>query len=363
VKPKSWLFLTFSLWILFSFMVVGLNCAIDHYGILYSLFSKKEKGMPLYLPAGLNQHIFNPEYVFRHHNRFDGYLFGSSRTAVIDTSRIPGFSVFNMSYPQGLPQEHLDVLQAFLRKGIKLRLVMIGLDDFCFSLPHSEHERYLMFVPHPEVSGQSRFIIFMKFFYRLPTWKELDEWWKRIKTKGKKGTLVLNADGQNLSFMGKEEIIKRVGKPIFAYERTRGSQKTQAFNEAAQERAFSALGEIIRLSKQYGFDLIFFINPHYAEAYEDEVEAMMRVKERLAGMTGFYDFSGFNAVTVNPLNYYEESHYRYGVGDLIIGRIFPSGRLPVPPDFGRWVTAANVRAHLARERKAFETYLKGKGKR
>lgn len=107
-----------------------------------------------------------------------------------------------------------------------------------------------MFVPHPEVSGQSRFIIFMKFFYRLPTWKELDEWWKRIKTKGKKGTLVLNADGQNLSFMGKEEIIKRVGKPIFAYERTREVKRPRLLTRPRRKGLFqpSARSSIFRSS-------------------------------------------------------------------------------------------------------------------
>jgi len=69
-------------------------------------------------------------------------------------------------------------------------------------------------------------------------------------------------------------------------------------------------------------------------------------KKALSHLSGFYDFSGLNSVTTDYFNYYETSHYRWRVGDLVIARIFNDPTVNVPEDFGRWVTRENIDHHL-----------------
>ena len=75
-------------------------------------------------------------------------------------------------------------------------------------------------------------------------------------------------------------------------------------------------------------------------------------------MTDYYDFSGFNSVTTNPVNYYEEVHYRYRVGDMIIERIFGGSVAALPEDFGSLVTKHSIGQHLEKQKRELEQYLK-----
>ena len=89
---------------------------------------------------------------------------------------------------------------------------------------------------------------------------------------------------------------------------------------------------------------------------------MFQVKQKLASIIDFYDFSGLNSVTRNNLNYYEEDHYRYLVGNMIVKRIFGCGNINVPDDFGVLVTKNNVNEHITKQRWELENYLANKNK-
>jgi hypothetical protein len=79
-----------------------------------------------------------------------------------------------------------------------------------------------------------------------------------------------------------------------------------------------------------------------------------------------FDFAGFNSVTTEPIdgitpaaglaNYWEASHFKAKVGDLILKRIF-NRDTSVPPDFGRELTNETVSGLNSRsegERQAYE---------
>ena len=83
---------------------------------------------------------------------------------------------------------------------------------------------------------------------------------------------------------------------------------------------------------------------------------LFSVKQRLVSATDYYDFSGLNSVTLNDMNYYEISHYRYIVGDMIIKKIFAVGDINVPRDFGVLVTKKNVNQHIRKQKLELENY-------
>ena len=67
------------------------------------------------------------------------------------------------------------------------------------------------------------------------------------------------------------------------------------------------------------------------------------------------DFRGLSLKLL--LNYYEESHYRFRVGDMIIDRIFGMAKSS-PDGFGILVTAQNVEQHLEKQKSDLDKYLK-----
>jgi hypothetical protein len=354
----KWLITTLSLILIFAVLVVVVNFSVDHHGVRLSLFSKKKEVNQTIYPNGLNQHMFNAELIFRNPVKFDSFLFGSSRTGVIDVSKITSGRFYNMSYSAGLPAEHLAIINAFLQRGVKVKSVAIGLDDFCFNLSATEHQKQLLRIMHPDVNGPNRAAIFAMYFFRKPSLFELRAWWDRVIRGKIKGRFIMNSQGLNTVWLENEKILEATGKPIFQYDTKK--YKPITYGRQEMDEAFAAIEKLIELSRKHHFSITFFITPFYSNLYLNNAEALMNVKERLAQLTDYFDFSGFNSVTTNDMDYYEESHYRYRVGDMIIKRIFGDGAVDVPDDFGVLVTRENVGRYIKQQKRELEQYLQAK---
>jgi len=355
---RKWLIATLLLTLTFAVLTVIVNMVVDHHAVRLSLFSGKKEIRRTVYPDGINQHIFNPEYVFRRPDEFDSFLFGSSRTSQIDVAKISAGKFYNMSYSLGIPAQHLAIVKAFLKKGIKIKFIVVGLDDFCFNLARPDCEGTLIRIMHPEAEGPGRLKIFFSYFFRKPERLELSRWKNRVLKGDMKGAFTLNSEGLVLGWSDKDRFIEQTGKPVFEYKTSK--YKPFVYNRKKLYDALVVIEELTLLARDHNFKLIFFINPFYEQIYINNAEPLFRVKERLAKLTDYYDFSGFNTITTNPLNYYEESHYRFRVGDMIIDRIFGDGK-NTPDGFGFLVTAQNVESHLKKQKNELEKYLEKYG--
>lgn len=352
----KWLIITFTLILIFAVVVISINFYVDHHAIRLSLFSINKKINQTDYPDGINQHTFNPEFIFRNPDYFDSFLFGSSRTASIQVDKIPDGRFYNMSYSLGLPSQHLAILRAFSKRGVKIRTVVIGLDDFCFSLPPEARQKHLIRIMHPDIGGPGRLEIFGMYFFRKPTGKELTQWKDRVILGKREGRFIIDNRGVNRGWMQKEKIIETGRKPIFDYVVSK--YEPVVYGPKELDESFAVIQDLVSLSKENHFRLIFFITPFYSQLYLNHAEALLIAKARLAQVTDYYDFSGFNSVTTNALNYYEESHYRYRVGDMIIERIFGGSVAALPEDFGSLVTKHSIGQHLEKQKRELEQYLK-----
>ena len=153
-----------------------------------------------------------------------------------------------------------------------------------------------------------------------------------------------------------------------------------AFNQAVQANppslsyldrkghsgAMVAFNEIVRFCARHQIRLIVFVLPLHASAldvatndwvnYDSWMRAVLGAMENEAGLKGeFWDFSGYNkmsteAFTQSPehtsrtVYYWESSHFKKTVGDLVLSRIF-TGQ---PSSFGRRVTLATLPEDEAR---------------
>ncbi|MGH8500877.1 MAG: hypothetical protein ACREVE_00125 [Gammaproteobacteria bacterium] len=65
--------------------------------------------------------------------RYDCFIFGSSRTALLDAKAIEGYNCFNFAFSAGLIGEYLAYASYLRERGHRPRLVIVGIDDFNFS--------------------------------------------------------------------------------------------------------------------------------------------------------------------------------------------------------------------------------------
>ncbi|HET8700350.1 MAG TPA: hypothetical protein VFL97_01645 [Nitrococcus sp.] len=94
------------------------------------------------------------------------------------------------------------------------------------------------------------------------------------------------------------------------------------------QAAFTELSQIVALAHKHHVRLIVFINPVHAVLLEairatGNWNNYLHWRQRLAAITAYWDFSGYNPITTEPIAftmhyYWDISHYRAPVGDLIL---------------------------------------------
>ena len=109
-----------------------------------------------------------------------------------------------------------------------------------------------------------------------------------------------------------------------------------------------------------------FISPAHALEWErfHDVNRWQEVeqwKRELAQITGFWDFSGYNSITTEPLSgsmkrYTDASHYRDPVGRYVVDRMLGKTS-DKPSDFGVWCDKDNVETVLSQINQSRAAYI------
>lgn len=185
--------------------------------------------------------------------------------------------------------------------------------------------------------------------------------WAEIRAKG----------GHRQAFLSNTlyELTHADGWPLFSLD-----------DNAGVPTPFETFKEIVKFCQQQKINLHILISPIHVLKQEVIWQLGLgfeyeRWKRSLVGIlnnsgTPLWDFSGYNSITMEPFpplgdvetqmkHYWEGSHYRKRVGDLILDRLFDFqefGRT-VPDGFGIRLDASNIDAHLLATRNAREHYI------
>ena len=282
-----------------------------------------------------NQNFLKVKYILENKNKYDSFIFGSSRVGKIDPKLFKHEKCYNMTYSEGLPYEHLLNIKLFLKEGMKIKNIYIGLDDFSYEIDPKKHFQDVMRKPHYLASGES-----ILNFYSLYTSLSYSH------------------------FLGERNIyydINNTGMPLVPKEITHYIEthkeahnldprflKPTHYEGNTIKDTIMTIKEIIKLSKEHNINIVFFINPIHKTTYLDtNFQNFQNFKKELSKVTPYYDFSGLNSITTNNYYYYETSHYRLIIGKLIAARISNNTSVNMPKDFGVFVTKDNIEAHLA----------------
>ena len=153
------------------------------------------------------------------------------------------------------------------------------------------------------------------------------------------------------------------------------SRKFELLDATGHNAQFDAFRTILRLCTSAGIEIRVFTNPLHAAMLDIEYGdgdgfgswlqqvAAVIAEESAAGGRAipFWNFYGYNPITTEPFpdksqpkstlqNYWEISHYRKPIGDLILSRVMGHGdpRLEALPTFGRRVTAETAAQDIQR---------------
>ena len=355
-KNKKWLLMLFPAFLCMLFVLGAQNYIVDPYG-----FFRKDLTRQLIVP---NENFLKMRYITGTATPFNSFLFGSSRVGNIPVKSINnGGHWYNMTYAGGIPHDHLQNIEYMIKKGMKIRELLIGLDEFSYSVDPETRARQWLTKPYSPVLGESELLCYAQYLIRLPDIKVLQAVYKEYQIRkrpelGKRGTFFSRYDFYGTGQGSIKELDDEIARNPEKHCRNKKfliPYLTRGDNADFSGDALASMRRIVELSRSHGIKLTVFINPiHHVTYMATNNERLFKFKRELSGICNYYDFSGLNDVTRNNLDYYETSHYRPIVGGMIIRRIFAGNR--GDSSFGELVTSETVERHIAQQRYDIRRY-------
>ncbi len=279
-----------------------------------------------------DKNYFKPLNVMRHPDLWDSFLFGSSRVGFIDVKKMNDGVYYDMMASEGLPAEHLAILKAFIKRGIVPRNVVIGVDDITYFVDPAPHDNILYRKMYPwDGTFTQKLGFFLRFLDPITVTESLETIAEHKNNDPQWGERLLTTGTENLDIVSD-----------FNYEENQKPYWADYY--MPREAVFDEIREIKELCDEHGIKLTFFTNPIYGYTYMKGIDnGYLVFLEKLADITDYYNFSGFNAITLDEGNYYENSHYDSTVGDRIVDVMFygKNDEELLKEGFGFYVTKDN----------------------
>ena len=310
----------------------GMSFYIDPFNVLHP-FKIRDNGVEP------NKNYIKMTYILSEPKKFDAFIFGSSRVGRINVKKITNKNCYNMTYSAGLPAEHLANLKTFFNNGVIPETIYMGIDSLSYTTNPYDHLTEQLRSPYEYLKGHSFDFIKM---YTDPA----------ITWKSQYTTLTYTPSIPLEEF---RDLFYSCGST--SSQITYGQESAYDFSQAQptigntmrMDEVLEEIEEIVRLCKENNTELVVFTNPMYDITYKASLEKdYMSFLYRLADITPFYNFSGFNNITLDSNYFQDPSHYKTEVGDMLIEVMLNGGQYDelYEQGFGVYVTPENVEEFL-----------------
>ncbi|MBN1531767.1 MAG: hypothetical protein JXA20_03810 [Spirochaetes bacterium] len=291
------------------------------------------------------------------HERFDSLLMGSSRVGNINVSQLKDGTYYNLWYLRSIPAKHLRDLKFFLAKEYEIRNVVIGLDNFAYRQNDTMYNNLIVNEYQCRYYPYTVFERIRFFFYYLIMPPDSHLIMTFLSKTGRGFNIYVQPNGVQRGVFLDEAI---EAHPKEHEESAVFKSAFRQYNDFRLDETISELQEIKFICDAHNIKLRVFVNPIFMTSYlsdtPEEFDHYMEFKKRLAGITPFYDFSGISSITTRAYYFYDNSHSRAMVGDMILAKMFNSNPDTCPDDFGVYVTAENVDAHIKKQKEEYLQY-------
>lgn len=312
--------------------VIYFNLSVDKDGFFKTTFGAQK--------TELNQHFIKMKMLVSGKIHKHSFIFGSSRVGNICTTRSSYTqNYYNMTYVLGVPQEHLADIKILTSKGIKIDNILVGLDNISYTVDPSSRQEEFARHAYPKTSYELLWL-YLNYILSISNMRNYQQ-------------LIVKSDypiKYDIYNSGSPMAIER-DTWIECHQKEHNLDKkfkvlTQ--NSVSKERVKSTIQdikELVDFCQKNNIHLIVFMNPLHETTYRSlNISAYFRFLRELSQVTNFVDFSGLNSITTNNYYYYEISHYRPVVGDMIVNRLLGTNK---DESFGASVTSKNIEAHIS----------------
>ena len=268
-----------------------------------------------------NKNVLKTHYIINNPTKYDSFIFGSSRVENINPLKIKTNKYYNMTYSEGIPQEHLLNIQLFIRKGVKIKNLLIGLDEFSYQVAFEKHQHQGLTKSYYEATNTNIITYYKELYLRFPLGE--DRRYIKKKLSNSPNYYNLNVATQELKYKNELEHFKIVNYETQEHLNNPKFNEPTYYNGNVLEKTLKSIQQLKNICTKRNISCIFFINPIHHKTYEYTNKILLNsFKSKLAHITSYYDFSKQTPLNYNNRFWKDTSHYTLEVGDMILSKIF-----------------------------------------
>lgn len=334
---KKWL-ITFFIVLIFCIMALCMiNYIVDPFGVFGDKFFKWYT-----YDIINNQRIGKIEYLDKFHERYNSYIIGGSKSSAMVPGKLNQYfddAKFYSMMMYGGDFYDYERIAKYLIDHYEIKNLMLHMSVF-------EMKRYgpgdeINNTPHAKVTGES----LAKFYLKLLTLnlnysrEKIEAWFTKDKTD--KYSVIRAEDG----VFEKTKVNARLeGNPEeYVANEPSFHVKHYKIGNIGLYKNVEALERIKKYCEEHGVNFFVVAAPtHHLEMDAFNKEEFILYWKMIANITDFWDFSGYNSISMDSRNFYDVSHYSNRIGELMMARMFNDNSVYVPEDFGRYVTKDNI---------------------
>lgn len=279
-------------------------------------------------------------YIDQNHESFDSYIVGSSGAGALDPDLLSHYSekkYYNSFYYGSDLLDSYNTIK-YLGDKYQVKEIFLGI-NYNTAMYFDEGEDELNLRMPAKVSGKSQLEFYRDYLFANPRYflsklgdyiqdshfqKSFDVFIPETGMYDKRVRDVENI-GDYQEFLNKEDYQVFQNYP----ESEKNLEEMAAFEKNMKE--------IVDYCQARGIDLKVVVLPIYADDFQNyPLEDLKTFYSTLASITDFWDFSK-STISTDPRYFYDSTHFRNSVGDMILAKIYGDTSPYYPQDFGHYV--------------------------
>ena len=336
MSSKKWVLVFLATVLVLAALLAGLNLAVDPFGAfgdrLLSWFSYDETNNP---------RVAKFSYLEQHHDEYDSYILGCSSTSSFPVDAFNeayGASFYNLIM-YGADMRDCEKIAQYLVEHYEVKNLILNVyldNGLTYDEESDRLTKNLHYKEDPDTSVLSYYTryLFADPRYALAKLNALrtDTILPQTFDVFDERTGCYDKRVRDAEPIGSEERYLE-SYPVFA------DYPHQTLSLPYTEQCMQSVAAIKTLCKEAGVNLTVAAGPVYAEYLKNyEPETVAQFYRSLAQVTPFWDFSS-SSVSCEMRYFYDGTHFRNNVGEMICARMTGRTDLWIPDDFGTYVTA------------------------
>ena len=336
MSSKKWVLVFLATVLVLAALLAALNLAADPFGAfgdrLLSWFSYDETNNP---------RVAKFTYLEQHHDEYDSYILGCSSTSSFPVDAFNeayGASFYNLIM-YGADMRDCEKIAQYLVKHYEVKNLILNVyldNGLTYDEESDRLTKNLHYKEDPDTSALSYYTryLFADPRYALAKLNALrtDTILPQTFDVFDERTGCYDKRVRDAEPIGSEERYLE-SYPVFA------DYPHQTLSLPYTEQCMQSVASIKALCEEAGVSLTVVAGPVYAEYLKNfETETVAHFYRSLAQVTPFWDFSS-SSVSCEMRYFYDGTHFRNNIGEMICARMTGRTDLWIPDDFGTYVTA------------------------